>query len=115
MYSAAFIWEPGVYDEEFHRLNAIIHDVATSLPGFLGVDSWQATDGTRRNATYFWDSLETVQQFAIHPAHKEAKRQYARWYAGYHIVISQVVRSYGDGAFDHITPNERDRGGRAST
>ena len=107
MYSAAFIFEPGQYDAEFHRLNALIDSVARSLPGFLGVESWQSADGRRRNATYFWDNLDTLETFSAHPAHQEAKRQYARWYNGYHIVISQVVRSYGDGAFAQITPNER--------
>jgi len=107
MYSAAFIWEPGVYDAEFHRLNAIIDGVARSLPGFLGVEAWQATEGARRNATYYWDSLETLQAFSAHPVHREAKRQYSRWYKGYHIVISQVLRSYGDETFSHITPNRR--------
>jgi heme-degrading monooxygenase HmoA len=107
MYSAAFIFEPGQYDAEFHRLNALIDSVARSLPGFLGVESWQSADGSRRNATYFWDNLVTLKTFSTHPAHQEAKRQYARWYNGYHIVISEVVRSYGDGALTHITPNER--------
>jgi len=107
MYSAAFIFEPGQYDAEFHRLNTLIDSVARSLPGFLGVESWQSADGRRRNATYFWDNLDTLNTFSTHPAHEEAKRQYARWYNGYHIVISEVVRSYGDGAFAQITPNER--------
>lgn len=107
MYSAAFIFEPGQYDDEFHRLNAIIDDVAKSLPGFLGVDSWQSTSGPLRNVTYFWSDLETLKAFSTHPAHQEAKRQYARWYQGYHIVVSQVLRSYGDDAITHITPNER--------
>lgn len=109
MYSAAFIWEPGEYDAEFHRLNALIDEVARALPGFLGTESWQAVDGTRRNATYYWDSLDTLKAFSTHPAHQEAKRQYARWYAGYHVVVAQVVRSYGDGAFAHVTPNARER------
>lgn len=107
MYSAAFIFEPGQYDDEFHRLNDIIYAVAKSLPGFLGVDSWQSTSGSLRNVTYFWSDLETLKTFSAHPAHQEAKRQYARWYQGYHIVVSQVLRSYGDGALKHITPNER--------
>lgn len=107
MYSASFIWEPGTYDEEFHRLNQIIDEVANSLPGFLGVDAWQNADGSRKNAIYYWDSLETLRTFSRHPAHLEAKKQYARWYKGYHIVISEVLRSYGDEAFSHITPNER--------
>ena len=107
MYSAAFIYESSEYDEEFHRLNAEIDAVARSLPGFLGAESWQATDGRRRNATYFWSDLETLKIFSTHPTHLEAKRQYARWYEGYHIVISEVLRSYGNGALAHITPDER--------
>ena len=110
MYSAAFIWEPGTYDDEFQRLNAIIDEVARSLPGFLGVDAWQKADGTRHNATYYWDSLDTLKTFSTHPGPLEAKRQYARWYNGYHIVVSEVLRSYGDGHFDHITPNDRRAG-----
>lgn len=107
MYSAAFIWEPGEYDAEFHRLNAAIDEVARALPGFLGAEKWQNADGSRGNVTYYWDGLDTLKAFSIHPAHQEAKRQYARWYRGYHIVVSQVIRSYGDAAFEHITPNER--------
>lgn len=107
MYSAAFIFEPGQYDDEFHRLNDIIDAVAKSLPGFLGVDSWQSTSGSLRNVTYFWSDLETLKTFSSHPAHQEAKRQYARWYKGYHIIVSQVLRSYGDGALTHITPDNR--------
>ena len=107
MYSATFTWEPGEYDDEFHRLNKIIDDVAQSLDGYLGVESWQSVKGPGRSAVYYWDSLDTLKTFSQHPAHLEAKRQYSRWYKGYHIVIAEVIRSYGDGAFDHVTPNER--------
>lgn len=107
MYCAMFIWEPGDYDAEFHRLNALIDEVARALPGYLGVESWQNADGSRRCAHYYWADLETLQAFASHPTHQEAKRQYARWYKAYHIVITEVLRSYGDSGFAHITPNQR--------
>ena len=107
MFSAAFIWEPGEYDAEFHRLNAIIDEVARSLPGFLGSETWRSADGSRNNAVYYWDSLDTLKAFSTDPVHQEAKRQYSRWYKGYHIVVSEVLRSYGDGGFTHITPNAR--------
>lgn len=107
MFSASFIWEPGIYDAEFHRLNTILDDLARSLPGFLGVESWQSGDGRKKNAVYYWDNLETLKVFSVHPSHQEAKRRYAEWYNGYHIVISEVLRSYGDGAFPHMTPNDR--------
>ena len=107
MYSAAFIYEATEYDAEFHRLNDAIKAVASALPGFLGVEQWQSPDRTRSNATYYWSDLETLKAFSNHPTHQEAKRQYARWYSGYHIVVSEVLRSYGNGALSHFTPNDR--------
>lgn len=107
MFCASFIWVPGSYDAEFHRLNDLIDQVALALPGYLGVESWQNEGCTRRCASYYWRDLETLRAFSTHPAHQEAKRRYAQWYNGYHIVISEVIRSYGDGAFSHITPNQR--------
>ena len=80
MFIASFIYAPGQYDDEFHRLNAVINALAKSLPGFLGTESWLSADGSRRNATYYWNDLDTLKLFSAHPAHQEAKRQYARWY-----------------------------------
>ena len=109
MYSAAFIFEPGVYDTRFHELNALIDRAAKATLGYLGAESWRSANGKVANATYYWESLEALRSFSSHPDHLEAKRQYSRWYHGFHIVISQVIRSYGDGVLEHITPNERAR------
>jgi heme-degrading monooxygenase HmoA len=106
MYSVSFIFEPGDYDARFHELNALIDAAAQATPGYLGVESWRSADGRRANATYYWDSLDTLREFSAHPRHVEAKRQYRKWYRGYHIVIAEIVRSYGDG-LDHVTPNAR--------
>lgn len=104
MFCAAFIYQPGKYDSEFHRLNDMIQAVAEAMPSYLGVESWQSDDGRLKNATYYWSDLAALKEFSMHPSHLEAKRNYARWYQGYHIVISEVIRSYGDSAFVHITP-----------
>ena len=109
MYSVDFIFEPGDYDERFHELNAIIDDAARATPGYLGVDSWRSPDGRLRNAKYYWKTLDALRAFSQHPQHLQAKRDYQKWYRGYHIVIAQVIKSYGDGAFAHLTPNEKDR------
>ena len=55
--------------------------------------------------------------FSMHPRHIEAKRQYKKWYKGFHVVISEIQQSYGDGFFPHITPNSRsnDGAGQAPT
>lgn len=107
MYSVSFIFEPGEYDTRFHELNAAVGAVARATPGFLGAESWRSTDGTRANAVYYWESLDALRTFSMHPQHAEAKRAYRRWYRGYRVVVAQVLRSYGDGGFHHFTPNER--------
>ena len=107
MYSAAFIFRPGTYDEEFHRLNDLIDAAANATPGYLGAESWKSADGDVINATYYWETLESLQAFSKNPHHLEAKKQYARWYDGYHIVIAEVIRSYGDDTLAHLTPNDR--------
>lgn len=107
MYSAAFIFEPGTYDERFHALDAQIEAAAAANPGYLGRETWHSENGARVNATYYWRDLESLKTFSSNPQHLEAKREYQRWYKGFHIVISQVVRSYGDGTLTHITPNSR--------
>jgi heme-degrading monooxygenase HmoA len=110
MHIIAFLYHPGEYDETFHNLNAQIDAVALETPGYIGQESWKSADGSKVNASYYWDNLEALQTFSRHPIHLEAKRQYARWYNGYQIVISEVVRSYGDGKYEHFTPSARTRG-----
>ncbi|GEM_PF-172790 len=107
LYSAAFIYAPGDYDARFHDLNARIDAAAQATPGYLGREAWRSVDGNTANVTYYWKSLDALTQFSTHPDHVVAKREYAQWYRGYHIVVAQVLRSYGDGRIAHITPNRR--------
>jgi heme-degrading monooxygenase HmoA len=110
MYSAAFIFKPGTYDDEFHRLNDLIDAAANATDGYLGAETWKSGDGKVVNATYYWESLEALKLFSTNPHHLEAKKQYSRWYDGYHIIVSEVIRSYGDETIPHFTPNDRKRG-----
>ncbi|KVE35736.1 antibiotic biosynthesis monooxygenase family protein [Burkholderia sp. BDU5] len=107
MYIAAFIYRPGSFDDEFRRLTASIDDVAMSLPGFVGMESWRSTDGLMFNASYYWRDEATLRAFAAHPKHLDAKRGFRKWYDGYHVVVSKVERAYGDGSFQHLVPDSR--------
>ena len=107
MYVAQFIFEPTGYDEEFHRLDAEIQKVAESIIGYVGMEFWQSADGKQINAIYYWQTEASLHQFASHPKHKEAIAKYSQWYKGYHIVISKILHSYGDGNLLHLTPNQR--------
>lgn len=97
MICAQFIFKPGAYDEEFHRLDAAIDDYARSLPGFVTVETWTANDGGVMNAVYYFHDRESVALLARFPDHREAKSHVRRWYDGYRIVISEVTATYGDG------------------
>ena len=97
MICVQFIFMPGEYDDEFHRLDGAIEAFARSLPGFDRVETWQSADGTTINASYYFADREALAELSRFPQHLEAKGKVARWYDGYRIVVSDVVATYGDG------------------
>lgn len=101
MYTSAFTFAKREYDDEFHALDNVIAQIARSMPGYLGEESWEnAATGLISNM-YYWETMDALQQLIEHPAHIAAKQQQARWLNGYQIVIAQVVRTYGDGGIPH--------------
>jgi hypothetical protein len=36
-----------------------------------------------------------------HPKHVEAKRAQGKWLNGYQVIVSEVIRTYGDGKIVH--------------
>lgn len=104
IYSSTFTFAKGRYDDEFHRLDEIIAQAARSTPGYLGEECWEnQTTGLASNV-YYWNSLEALQALIEHPAHREAKSKQGHWLAGYQVVISQVLRTYGDSRLDGLLP-----------
>ena len=77
--SAQFIFKPGRYDDEFHKLDAEIEAFVATIPVCLGAEKWVGLG-----------------------AHREAKGKYQNWYDGYQIVVSEIEKSYGDGAIETI-------------
>ncbi len=103
MFSIAFIFKPGAYDDEFHRLDKATEAVAKRTEGFLGSETWWSQDRSVLNAIYYWEDLKHLSDFAQAMTHKEAKANYDRWYDGYQVVVAEVRSVYGDGRIDHIT------------
>ena len=104
MYASTFIFATRQFDEAFHRLDQTIAAVAKSLPGYLGEEAWENTANGLVSNVYYWESLEALQALMRHPAHQQAKAAQARWLDGYKVVISEVIRTYGDGRIDHLLP-----------
>lgn len=109
MLMASFIFTETDLDQTFFRLDALILEAAQATDGYIGKENWQSQDGKARNSVYYWRDQKALAEFARHPKHLEAKRQYERWYGGFHVVISEIKKSYGDGAVEHLTPNDRMR------
>ncbi len=97
MVCCQFIFQPGSYDDDFHRLDAQIDAYARSLPGLVRGETWHAPEGGAVNAVYYFADRESVARLARFPQHREAKGQVERWYDGYRIVVSEVTATYGDG------------------
>lgn len=103
MYSSTFIFAKGQYDEEYFRLDEAIAEVAKQIPGYLGEEAWEnQTTGLISNV-YYWESLEALQALITHPKHVEAKRAQGKWLNGYQVIVSEVIRTYGDGKIGHPT------------
>ena len=96
MYSSTFIFAKKEYDEDFYRLDEAIAQAAKDIPGYLGEETWENPGTGLISNVYYWDSLEALQALIQHPTHLEAKARQANWLDGYQVVISQVLKTYGD-------------------
>lgn len=102
MYSATFIFGTKQFDDEFHRLDGLIAKAAKESAGYLGEDAWEDPKTGRIANVYYWESELGLQQLIAHPNHIEAKRRYSEWLDGYQVIISKVIRTYGDNTMSHV-------------
>lgn len=100
MICVQFIFKPGTYDDDFHRLDGQIDEYARSQPGFDHVELWQTTDGEIVNAVYYFTDRRALAALSRFPQHLQAKQQVSRWYDGYRIIVSDITATYGDGRLE---------------
>ena len=104
MFSSTFIFAKKQFDDEFHRLDADIAAMAKNIPGYVGEETWENAETGLVSNVYYWHSLEALQTLVQHPRHQEAKTGQGRWLDGYQVVISQVLRTYGDTKLSGLLP-----------
>jgi heme-degrading monooxygenase HmoA len=105
--SATFIFAKGEQDEEFYRLDETIVQIAESMPGCLGEESWENPTAGLISNVYYWESLDALEQLERHPAHQDAKSKQSTWLNGYRVIISEVPRAHGDARLDALPPSIR--------
>jgi heme-degrading monooxygenase HmoA len=103
MYSATFIFDKKQFDDAFYQLDESIAAVAKKTTGYIGEEAWENPETGRVANVYYWESMDGLQELMRHPKHIEAKEKQSDWLNGYQVVISQVMRAYGDGGFAHPT------------
>jgi heme-degrading monooxygenase HmoA len=101
LYTSTFTFAKGEFDDEFHALDNAIADVAQSIPGYLGEESWENPLAGLLCNVYYWESMDALEQLMKHPTHLAAKQRQSRWLNGYQVVIAQVIASFGDGGVPH--------------
>lgn len=110
MYLASFIFRPGLLDDEFRRINDAVAEAARGIEGYAGEDAWSSDAAGLRMANYYWRTRDALDAFAAQAQHSAAKREQRRWYDGYHVIISKIVTTYGDGRLEHVTGDARREG-----
>ena len=101
MYTSTFTFAKGQFDDEFHAVDGVIAQIAKSITGYLGEESWENHATGLISNVYYWETMDALQELMKHPAHIAAKQRQALWLNGYQVVIAQVIRSYGDGRIPH--------------
>lgn len=103
MYSATFIFDIKQFDEDFYELEQEIANLAKQTVGYLGEDTWENADTGRIGTIYYWESMDGLQQLMKDQKHMADKISQFGWLNGYHIVVSRVLHTYGDGVISHPT------------
>ena len=73
MICCQFIFKPGTYDEDFHRLDGQIDEFARALPGFERTETWFSEDRSVVNAVYYFADLQSVRELARFPQHRDPR------------------------------------------
>jgi heme-degrading monooxygenase HmoA len=101
MYTSTFTFAKRQFDAEFYALDEVISQIAKSIPGYMGEESWENQQTGLISNVYYWESMDALQSLMKHPEHMKAKQQQSRWLNGFQVVIAKVTGTYGDNQIQH--------------
>ena len=80
-------------DNGYGQMAALMADLASKQPGFLGVESAREDVGI---TVSYWSDLESIKQWKANAEHQVAQRLgYEKWYSSFKTRLSKVERDYG--------------------
>lgn len=78
-------------DEDYAATAARMEQLATQIPGFLGVES--VRQGQNGITISYWESEAAIRNWRAHPEHLDAQaRGKSKWYAHYTLRVAKVLR-----------------------
>jgi heme-degrading monooxygenase HmoA len=89
----------GVSSAEYEALGARMYEIASSIPGFVSLESYPTENGELAIVTF--ESEAALTAWREHPEHREAQRRgREQFYRSYQIRVCELQREYGfqDGA-----------------
>jgi len=79
-------------DFGYNKMAERMVQLATKMPGFLGIESAREEVGITMS---YWKDLESIRNWKLNAQHQEAQKQgKERWYASFKVRISKVERDY---------------------
>jgi len=82
-------------DHGYNRMADRMEALASSQPGFLGIESARGADGFGLTVSY-WASEEAIRAWKANAEHRVAQEAgRASWYSSFTVRIARVERAYG--------------------
>jgi len=82
-------------DDGYGAMAARMAELATTMPGYLGVESARGADGFGITVSY-WRDEECIAHWKADLDHKAARDEgRSRWYEHYQLRVAKVERAYG--------------------
>ena len=80
--------------EGYGEMAARMDTLATTMPGYLGIESIRSTDDASITVSY-WESEEAIRNWRINAEHQIAQKMgKSKWYQHYKLRIAKVERAY---------------------
>lgn len=102
MISASFIFNKAEFDDEYYQLDEQIAQAAKATSGYIGEESWENPQSGKVCTVYYWEGREGLRELMANADHLKAKSASSRWLAGYQVVVSEVLATYGTQGYEHI-------------
>jgi heme-degrading monooxygenase HmoA len=94
-YAVIFTSQRTEGDQGYAAMATRMVELAATMPGYLGVESVRAPDGSGITVSY-WNDESSISLWKQQAEHLDAQRQgQASWYARYSVRVARVERAYG--------------------